>query len=151
MNASTSIRQVFIGFSSFEGWLSAIDRQRPVNAICLVDAHLANGHGLYAVEHLVEVSQVTEHGDVYFARTAVDRYDSPDGVAPLFHEERHADRAPSGWALTQAWLAEQGLQVRQAAVSTPRDLKMLEGSAGFMRFDKDTQRWIRAAAEPVAA
>ena len=134
----------FIGFGLLEDWRWAIDPARPVQADCIVDS---NGHAknvsLTYWKQVIVVSQ-SKDGDVAYCRIVVDTYKSMNGVTPAFEADKHRRHAETAWAVIQTWLAEQGLRWQRAVVATPRNLKMLEGYADCLRYDKTSDSWLRA-------
>src|SRR5688572_28508215 len=121
--------QHYIGFTTTEGWLNYIDHDRPVHAAPVHERHDA-GHGLVLCVHAILLAQIDGIGNVLYCRVTVDRYDSQDGVSPLFHGERHRHMTESAWAETQAWLQDVGLRAWHSVVAMPKDLRYLDGDAG---------------------
>jgi hypothetical protein len=134
----------FIGFGTLEDWLEAIDSSCPVQADCVVEQDGTNKPlGLAYYKQVIVVSQPARDS-VLYARVVVDRYDSMNGHTPIFDEEKHLRRSKSAWEVTRTWLIEHGLTVQRAVVAMPRSLKLLEGHAEFMRYDKESDTYLRA-------
>lgn len=139
-----SSRQHFIGYRHFSDWLHQINPDEAVYAASVSELTNAGLPGLVTVRHAIVVSQIDRLNHVHYAKATTDRYDSQDGLAPMFHEEQHAHRADSAWALLLDWLSRHvpTLAVRKAIVAVPKDLVLLNAVADFMHFDKASNRWL---------
>lgn len=137
----------FIGFGTLADLVAALDRAAPVQADCVTDFSGQNKRlGLTYYKQVIVVSQPAPHGNVLYCRIIVDQYESMN-QSPLFHPEQHLRRAETAWAVVHAWLVEQGLTLQRAVVATPRSLKLLEGHADCLHYDKESDTWLRAAPE----
>jgi hypothetical protein len=138
----------FVGFGALEDWLVAIDRSRPVNAECIVDPGKFGKFGVAIHKQVLVVSQTEPGGDVLYCRVHFDSYQSFQNQ-PAFEAEKHHRRGETAWAVIQQWLIEQGLTFRRAIVATPHNLTLLEGHADCLRYDKETDAYIRAIPDSV--
>jgi hypothetical protein len=143
-------QQNFIGFGTLEDWLAAIESSQPVNADCIVEPGASDRHGVAVCTQAIVCSQVTERGEVLYARVPVGRYQAFAGeTRALFEPERHAARALAAWTVAQAWLSDQNLTIRRAVVAMPRNLKLLDGHCAFMRYDQAADSYVRVAEQPL--
>jgi hypothetical protein len=140
-------RNHFIGYKRFSDWMSVINPDEAVYAASVAEVSDGGLPGLLIVRHALIVSQIDRDNNVHYAQSTTDRYESQDGVRPMFHDAQHAERASSAWALLLDWLSRHtpALAVRKAVVATPKDLVLLTGVPDFMHFDKAAQRWALGA------
>jgi hypothetical protein len=143
METHTQPRHHFIGYQRFSEWQHAIDPYRDVYAASVSELSDGGLPGLVIIRHFIVVSQIDRDNHVHYARALTDRYESQDGVRPMFYAEQHAHRASSAWALLLDWLSRRHprLEVRKAIVAVPKDLKLLTGVPDFMHFDQAANRW----------
>jgi hypothetical protein len=125
----------FIGYARLEEWAEAISILDPVYACLIVDSEagpldIRNDH------YFIHCAQ--PRGDtVHYFRTKVALVQRVNDVFLNEDHERRLERARQAWEIVREWLQERGFAVREALVAYPRDLKLLEGEAGFMGYDKE--------------
>ena len=126
----------FVGFGTSTDWLQAINRDGPVNVECVTEISGNGSYGIRSATQYVILTQVKD-GEVLYFLDPVDRYSTQDS-RPMFDEEKHIQRAKSAFDATLAWLKEQGIfNARRAMVAMPKNLRRLEGTADYMRWNKE--------------
>ena len=139
--------QTFIGFASLEAWAEAIDPQRPVLAMPLIQSGIEKG-GLRVDELLVVCQQVREEGSVLYCRLRAASLTRCYGE-PFDPDWREREAAWNSLAdAVESHLTQRGFTLQRATVAWPRDHVFLEGRADSIRFDRETQRYRRSAQAP---
>jgi len=131
---------IFVGFGTAQAWLSSIDPERPVNMGCPRRVEIGKmGIGLVTTE--LVLSQFKD-GEVLYLLRVVDRYQSFDGEAVDRDDEKHSRRQESALEAARAWAKPLGLQLREAVVNVPKDIRLMEGEMEFLQFDKSLDKYI---------
>jgi hypothetical protein len=134
---------LFVGYGQLENWLNAINKTRPVfaNLITEPGKYGEYGHHTDTLTILVAQPDVSE-GIVHYCRVVVGKiqYLGNDPFTPN-HQQR-LDLAGEAWLIVSAWFAEQSLVVHPGIIAIPANLKLMDGSAGFLGFDQEGQHYI---------
>ena len=144
--STNTIKQLghFIGYGSLEDWAEAISTHEPVYACPLTEPDKPNAQGMRTDRLVITCSQPDDRGHVHYCRLRVG-FLQYIGDTPINqdHEERK-QRLDQAWEIVETWLRDRGFTIRRAAVAVPVDLKLMDGWAGFLRWDKETKRFHRS-------
>jgi len=142
-------KDIFIGYADLETMLT--------NTPTLIDGHPVavyvmlleqpgkmDKHGV-AVNDLALVIQDIAPQGVRYCRLSLASV-STIGGKPLDTHKAKWERAQSAYKIVRAWLAERGYTVEEATIAHPRDYVFLDGWAAFLKYDKETDRFLRVEA-----
>lgn len=142
----------FVGFSSTTDWLAAIDTYMPVNADVVTMQDPSSHAGLTHATTYMILSQHQggeDFSEILYCQVMVDRFEMVNGEpleAPA-EAGRHEQRSTSAQVVMVAWLEQHQLKFRRAVLAAPKDLRMLEGNADFLRYDKEHGVYVLRAPE----
>lgn len=135
----------FIGYADLLEWRKAIDPRQPVYASPVIQPGSVSKQGLRVDRAEIHVAQPDEWGDVHYWQFTVGRWQelshAPDFGAR--DREKVITRRDEIWSLIKVWLDEQGLVVRDALIAFPRNLRLLEGTPGILRWNQERSAWER--------
>jgi hypothetical protein len=132
----------YIGYTTLENFAHDARPEMPVNVVEVIEPGKFSKHGLCMVTSLVLATQ-TAGKDVHYCRIPVSFYQSMDGHTPLFPKTDHVKLARQALAVVEQFLQGEGFDTRSAVVAMPRSLKLLEGAADCLRYDKE-QGYVQA-------
>lgn len=129
----------FVGFATLEALIECLEVSKPVNVAGLVET---KGEGpIQRTASLVLVSQGLENECLY-CRVLLSRYQTMHGEAFPGEAERQHKIATSGIAAVKDFLERNGFNLREAVIAIPQNLTALDGSADFLRFDKEQDIFV---------
>lgn len=143
----------FIGYASVEQWANFADAFAPVYCLMPTEPGKATSHGMRVDNLVIALAQTDARGDVHYVRLPVGSLTyllTAQGKQPWDsdHAERQA-RADAAYAIVRAWLNEHFTAInprfaaREATVAMPTNLRLLDGWANFLGWDKDAKRFFR--------
>lgn len=132
----------FVGFSSLEGLVAALNKAKPVYASALQVVVSGASSPVETRKQVVMVSQIVEN-EVRYVRFPVgyEQYFNGQPWNPD-HEERREGFIET-YTLVEAWLKEQGFAVADATVSHPKGMELVDGDIKFLEYNKATKRYYR--------
>jgi len=152
-------KDIFIGYADLETMLTGQPKTQPPSAdfpagvkgrplyvMLLEQPGKMDKHGV-AVNDLALVIQDIAPQGVRYCRLSLASVSTIGGKP--FSEDTHKEkweRAQSAYKIVRAWLAEQGYTVEEATIAHPRGYVFLNGWASFLKYDKDSDRFVRAEA-----
>jgi len=141
----------YIGFARVEEWARVLDTQRPVYACSIEEPGPIGPYNTSVNDLVVVLAQPDDRGDVLYCRRhvgAVSRVNGRD-----FDEDASGRRAraTAAYRIVWEWLNQRRLNVREAVVAMPRDLRWMNGGAGFLRWDGDAKQFVRVPDEPASS
>lgn len=89
-----------------------------------------------------QVEIVDDSGMVHYWRMKLARYVTFDGSAAFPEDLKRIDQARAGWQLVLDWLQAHDLAPVDAQVAAPKNLRLYEGSADFLRWSSE-RGWYR--------
>lgn len=130
---------ICIGYSTIEEWCKVIDNNSPIYTCLVQEDSPSNVSGLVYKKDIVFCSKVDSDKNVHYFRQTLRTYTSMD---------KKENTALEGWHLIKEWLnllfsLEEGFTIREGAIAMPQDLKLLEGYADFLRWDKEKNQYYR--------
>lgn len=144
MNKHTNGRlPLYFGYESLEVWAEAADPDRPIYACALTDPGVTTKLGTRTDKQIIMVAQPDADGDVHYWRYVAGYVQMVNGEPFNTDVEERQQRHDQAWQIVHEWLEEQGFSLRRAAVVTPTDHQLFEGSATFLRYDSDTKQFYR--------
>ena len=134
----------FIGYSSLEEWAEDADRNESVYAVLANDPSQPDKIGMRIETINIICSQLDERGNAHYFRRRVGllQYIGDKSFGPD-HKER-IEWARQAWEIVREWLEEAGFRVRSGTIAPPSSLKLMEGEIGFLDWDEQAKRFIRA-------
>lgn len=131
----------FIGYGSLEN-LVAETTPNAVSANLVEETSQPGKYGLY-LNRLYAVVSVLDHKEhVHYCRISLGNIQMVNGN-PLSRDEQIKERAQGGFKIIKAWLQDQGCRVSPSVVAIPRNLKLLDGQACFLAYDKESDRFYK--------
>ena len=125
---------ICIGYSTLEEWCKVVDKDSPVYVCLLQETSPSNVPGLLYKKDVVSCCQADSRENVHYFRQTLRTYTSVD---------MEENSAIEGWQIIKEWLVEKGFTVLEGTVSMPGDLKLLEGYADFLKWDKDKRKYCK--------
>lgn len=135
--------KTYIGYSTLEEAVSVFDPQAPVYASPITRPGTPDRKfGVRLDRYEVVVAQPDERGDVHYCVIPVGLLQVMPGNEDGFGKRPALiQRQESAWTLVEDWLLGLGFTVRMALIAFPTHLRLCDGSAEFMRYDKTTDRF----------
>lgn len=139
-----AIQALFVGYATLEEWLLVVERARPVYVALVTEPGKANQYDQHTDAMVIVAAQ--PDGDlVHYCRLVVG-YVQYLGALP-FNGQADLDaklaQAGQAKAIVDAWLGENGLEIRPGVISTQANARFLDGWAGFLAFDNEAQAYCR--------
>ena len=134
--------ETFIGFATLEGWIEAIDPNRPLLAMPLVQPGPIHA-GLQTDQLLVVCRQVDPRGCVLYCRLRA------ASLTRCYGEPFDADWQAREtawhtlWDAVESSLKERGCTLQRATVAWPKDHVFLEGRSQEITFDRASRTYLR--------
>lgn len=120
-----------IGYMTLENWLNSIDKEQPVYA-CLITEPGQTGQYAQRLDKLVVLVSQPESDDiVHYCRLNVASLQYI-GDSPYNDHKRNVAQAEQAWLTIQAWLNEQGLDIREGVISMTQNINLVDGWAVFL-------------------
>ncbi len=134
-----------LGYPALELWAQAVNKDEPVYGMLLTEPG-QTGQRSWRVDSLVIACfQTSANHCVHYCRLLVGRLTMINGSQPFDNNaEERKGRAEDAWDIVKDWLWEQDFDLREAAIATPLDHRLLEGTADFLAFDKENGYHRRA-------
>lgn len=138
---------IFVGYSRVEEWLRAYrllnEQCRQFTGLDLTvqaasideSEHTAGG---VEFRHYRDVLSFVTDGAVHYCLLEWGRAEYLDGAEFASGNPSVRERARKGHEVVAEWLRRQTLPVFESVVARPRDLRLLDGSAGFLVYRKAT-------------
>jgi hypothetical protein len=136
LTVSTST-PLFIGYTTLEEWITAVDDDRPVFAN-LITEHGKPDQYETRTNQLVILAAQPDDDLVNYCRLVVGEMRYVDGDPP---DQRPIELAGQAWQLIQDWLKAQGFVVRKGIIAVPENLRLMNGWANFLSFDQKKQEY----------
>jgi len=131
----------FVGFSTTNDFLQAIDHNKPVNLSVTKKFGERNTYGMSLDQTILTVSQASADEVLYFEQR-VHRYQSIHGN-PFSCDTKKVNRiAETVRELAIRWLEENGLKWRAAMLAMPSDYLTLDGVAEFLEYNKEEENYV---------
>ncbi len=152
----------FIGYPTVEQFAQVVQLSEPIYCMLLTEPSETTSHGLRTDRLVIVVSQLDDRGDAHYVRVPVSSL-SWVGDTPLDSDQsERRERAKQAYDIVRDWLTAHHFTLREAAIATPAsaitagadvpsDFRLLTGSADFLGYDKDAQRFYLKEGERVAA
>jgi hypothetical protein len=135
---------LFIGYTTLEAWMEAIDPSRPVFA-CKITEPGENSTYVQETRIVIMIAQPDESDLVHYCRLPVGHVKIFFGESFGKEHQQQVELAEQAWKLVYKWLKGKGLPMRQGVVATPANLRMVDGQAGCLHFDNQEQRYVVAS------
>jgi len=135
----------FIGYDTLEAWAEAADLSLPVYATLVESTQSTDRrYGLAWREVQIRVFQVRD-GLAHYVLMTVGGWMTTGGKT-LDEQKEQAQRraAESAWKHVQEWLYTHGFDVHQGTVAVPNNLRLLNGAALFLEYDREKGEYVRA-------
>ncbi len=131
-------RTNFIGYATLEKLADVIDVQRPVYASCVQNPGRMDKYGMYICRAEIVVEQPDERGDVHYCLIPMGRYTVMPHVPEFdLNKPNIIALQRQAFQLVNDWLGDvMGFNVREAQISKPENLRMLEGWFEALVYDK---------------
>lgn len=137
------MKEYFVGFGSAAEWKSAINQERQVNVAVITEIGPTNKMGLASGTSYLVLSQLRDD-EVLYLLVPVTRFQAMGGRPFEREVDQHARRGETAQAIAVAWLDRAGIPHRTAVMATPRNLKLMEGTAEFLHYDKEADSYVMA-------
>lgn len=139
------MNQFFVGFGQIEVLLNSHQREAPVYVQLCCETHGSGTPGYHVQEQVIVVSDVQD-GVCRYWRKRLSRTELIGGRP--FHEAEaklHVEFAGKVRAAVEKQIVEvYRYRFLEAVVAAPRDLKLLDGEADFLRFDREARSYVPA-------
>ena len=142
----------FIGYATLEQLAEVLDVSRPVYASATQNPGKQTKQGIYTCRAEIAVEQPDDRGDVHYCALLLGRYTALIGV-PDFdpNKTKIVARQEQVLALVNAWLRSRGFTVREAQISKPDNLRLLDGWFESLVYDQATSTYtLPRLPEPLA-
>ena len=134
----------FSGYFNLNEWAEWVKANagKPINATLYRHPGTSGQYGDRVDKLVIEVSP-TWDGAAHYCRIPV------GSLAYVNNQPWDADakqrfaRAEGAWQIVADWLREQGFQPRNAQISKPRDLFLVDGHAAFLDYDQEQKADVR--------
>ena len=135
--------KLFIGYGSLEGLLDTHPADAPVFLSLNEEQGPPGQYGIALHTLALTVSDIRD-GHARYCRMVVGRVQAIGGEAfDTGSRERTRQRALSAYRLIEEYIiTRHGFTVESAMIAMPRDLKLLDGWADFLRYDKEADRFV---------
>jgi len=136
-------KDIFIGYADLETMLQAQPKDRSLYVMLIGKPGKLGKYGFALETMSVEVQDIAPQG-VRYCYLKVATVETMGG-AP-FNEETYKarwERAKSAYQVIKDWLTEHGYTLEEATIAFPKDYMLMEGWAGFLKYDKGTDRFLR--------
>lgn len=130
----------FIGYATLEDLLRDLLLSRIVYVFPSANPADA-GHGITRYTHYVEVAQRWDDEIAYW-RMPVCRTEYVAGTPLRDDAPRREAAAHAAYEIVRRWLKQRGFDVRTAVFAHARDLVLLDGHTGTMRYDQEAHTWV---------
>lgn len=138
----------YIGFADSEKFLEAVERERQINLDVSRKAGRPDRRFGIAVDCTVLTLSQVQGDEVLYFQHVTHRYQTNGGQVMDLDETKHVRLARQVLEITQEYLNEQGVSWRQALLAMPRNYTTLDGDATFLRYDKESQSYLRRQPDP---
>lgn len=141
----------FIGYATLEMLAEVMDVNRPVYASATQNPGKPTKQGIYTCRAEIAVEQPDDRGDVHYCALLLGRYTALIGV-PDFdpNKPKVGARQEQVLALVNAWLHSRGFTTREAQISKPDNLRLLDGWFESLHYDKETNIYFLPGVVSVA-
>lgn len=142
---------LYVGYGNSETFLRDRPEAVPVNVDTITENHTGKEYGIgRAVTYLALSYHEPGSDEVAYLYVKIDAWQTLQG-RPFAQDEAeamklHRERAESALFAAQVYLGTQGVPWRQRVAAFPSDIKMLEGDASWLLYDKEINRFHLAAA-----
>ncbi len=126
-----------IGYPTLELWAQAVNQDEPVYGMLLTEPGRNGLHNFHTDSLVIACFQTGSNHCVHYCRLVVGKL-TYIANAPVDDAESIKDRAEDAWDIVKDWLWVRDFDLREAAIATPVDHRLLEGAADFLAFDKVT-------------
>ena len=135
--------KLFIGYGSLEGLLDSHPTGAPVFISLNEEQGQPGQYGIALHTFALIVSDIRD-GHARYCRIVLGRVQTINGeVFDTGSRERTRQRALSAYRLIEEYIiTRHGFTVESAMIAMPRDLKLLDGWADFLRYDKEADRFV---------
>ena len=135
--------RLFIGYSSLEGLLDTHPADAPV-FLSLNEEQGPSGHYGIALSTFALTASDIRDDHARYCRMVLGRVQTINGQAfDTGSRERTRQLALSAYHLVEEQIISRyGFTVENAMISLPRDLKLLDGWADFLLYDKAADRYV---------
>ncbi len=135
--------KLFIGYGSLEGLLDSHPTGAPVFISLNEEQGQPGQYGVALHTFALIVSDIRD-GHARYCRIVLGRVQTINGeVFDTGSRERTRQRALSAYRLIEEYIiTRHGFTVESAMIAMPRDLKLLDGWADFLRYDKEADRFV---------
>ncbi len=135
--------KLFIGYGSLEGLLDSHPTGAPVFISLNEEQGQPGQYGVALHTFALMVSDIRD-GHARYCRMVLGRVQTIGGEAfDTGSRERTRRRALSAYRLIEEYIiTKHGFAVESAMIALPRDLKLLDGWADFLRYDKEADRFV---------
>jgi len=135
--------KLFIGYGSLEGLLDSHPTGAPVFISLNEEQGQPRQYGVALHTFALIVSDIRD-GHARYCRIVLGRVQTINGeVFDTGSRERTRQRALSAYRLIEEYIiTRHGFTVESAMIAMPRDLKLLDGWADFLRYDKEADRFV---------
>lgn len=136
---------LYVGYGSAEAWL----RDHPIGIKVNVDTITEEHSGSSGLGHAYTWLVLSYHeqgtDEVSYLQVKIDGWQTVNGK-PFAQSEAealkiHQRRAESALGAAQDWLTSQGVPFRRSVIAMPRDTKILEGDASWLKYHKDSDEF----------
>lgn len=133
----------FIGYGSLEGLLDTHPTGTPVFISLNEEQGQPGQYGIALHTFALTVSDIRD-GHARYCRMVLGRVQMINGESfDTGSRERTRRRALSAYQLVEEYIiTRHGFTIESAMIAMPRDLKLLDGRADFLRYDKEADRFI---------
>lgn len=133
----------FIGYATLEKLAQVMDVTRPVYATATQNPGKPDRHGMYLCRAEIVVEQPDDRGDVHYCVLLIGRY-TVLIHAPYFDSSKGkiVARQAQAFQLVNDFLTGmKGFTVREAQISKPENVRLLEGWFDALVYDKVTEKF----------
>lgn len=111
-----------------------------------VDTPTITTGGSHGIETATAYLVISYHdqgaGEVFYLMRRIDQYQTINGQFMEPGEgDKHRQRKESAQLAAEAWLAREQIPYRRALIAVPEGLRLLEGEAEFLLYDKESDRY----------
>jgi hypothetical protein len=134
---------LFVGYTTLEEWLRAVDKSRPVFGLLCDNIGQIGLYEFRTDTMVIEIAQPEAGQDLVHYCTINAGELRYQGGEPFDRDyAKRVQRAERLWRIVETWLEEQGLTVLHGRVAAPEMNRVL-GLADFVEFDAKAQEWKR--------
>jgi len=135
--------KLFIGYGSLEGLLDTHPTGAPIFLSLNEEQGQPGQYGVRLNTFALIVSDIRD-GHARYCRMVLGRVQTMGGEAfDAKSRERTRRRALSAYQIIEEYIiTRHGFSVESEMIAMPRDLKLLDGWADFLRYDKEADRFL---------